>query len=50
VCVVQIASLIGALAPFVVQPWSAWIALGGLALLLWSFGVDVVWLAQRARS
>jgi phosphatidylglycerophosphate synthase len=50
VCVVQIASLIGALAPFVVQPWSAWIALGGLALLLWSFGVDVVWLARHARS
>jgi phosphatidylglycerophosphate synthase len=50
VCVVQIASLIGALTPFVVQPWSAWIALGGLALLLWSFGIDVVWLAQRARS
>jgi phosphatidylglycerophosphate synthase len=48
VCVVQIVSLIGALAPAVVQPWSAVLAFAGLALLVWSFGVDVAWLARRA--
>lgn len=50
VCVVQIVSLIGALAPVVAQPWSAALALAGLVLLVWSFGVDVAWLAQHARS
>jgi phosphatidylglycerophosphate synthase len=48
VCVVQIVSLIGALAPIIVQPWSAAVALAGLLLLVWSFGVDVAWLARRA--
>ena len=48
VCVVQIVSLIGALAPIVVQPWSAALALAGLVLLVWSFGIDVAWLARRA--
>jgi hypothetical protein len=47
---VQIVSLLGALAPFVVQPWSAMLALAGLASLVWSFGVDVVSLARHARS
>ena len=50
VCVVQIVSLLGALAPIVVPPWSAALALAGLAALVWSFAVDVVWLARRARS
>ena len=50
VCVVQIVSLLGALVPLVVQPWSAVLAFAGLALLVWSFGVDVVWLARHARS
>jgi phosphatidylglycerophosphate synthase len=50
VCVLQIVSLIGALAPVVVTPWSAALALAGLALLVWSFGVDVVWLARRAHG
>ncbi len=49
VCVVQIVSLIGALAPLVVQPWSAALALAGLVALVWSFGVDVAWLARHAR-
>ena len=48
VCVVQIVSLIGALAPIVATPWSAVLAFAGLALLVWSFGVDVAWLARRA--
>jgi phosphatidylglycerophosphate synthase len=50
VCVVQIVSLIGALAPLVVQPWSAGLALAGLVALVWSFGVDVAWLARHARA
>jgi phosphatidylglycerophosphate synthase len=49
VCVVQIASLIGALAPLIASPASAALALAGLALLVWSFGVDVAWLARHAR-
>jgi phosphatidylglycerophosphate synthase len=50
VCVVQIASLIGALAPLVASPASRAVALVGLALLVWSFVVDVAWLARHARA
>jgi phosphatidylglycerophosphate synthase len=50
VCVVQIVSLLAALAPVVAAPWSAALALGGLAALVWSFAVDVAWLARHARS
>jgi phosphatidylglycerophosphate synthase len=50
VCVVQIVSLILALAPLVPSPASAAVALAGLAALAWSFAVDVAWLARRAGS
>jgi len=50
VCVIQIVSLLGALAPLVVPPWSVALALAGLAALVWSFAVDVLWLARHARS
>jgi phosphatidylglycerophosphate synthase len=50
VCVVQTASLIAALAPLIALPGSAAVALAGLALLVWSFGVDVAWLARHARA
>ena len=50
VCVVQIVSLLGALAPVVAPPWSAALALAGLVALAWSFGVDVRWLARHART
>jgi phosphatidylglycerophosphate synthase len=50
VCVVQIVSLLGALAPVVALPWSAALALAGLAALVWSFAVDVRWLARAART
>jgi phosphatidylglycerophosphate synthase len=50
VCVVQIVSLLGALAPVVAPPWSAALALAGLAALVWSFGVDVRWLVRHART
>lgn len=48
VCVVQIVSLLGALAPVVAVPWSAVLALAGLVVLVWSFAVDVRWLARHA--
>ena len=50
VCVVQIASLILSLAPFVAPPMSAAIAFAGLVALLGSFAADVAWLARRARG
>jgi phosphatidylglycerophosphate synthase len=50
VCVLQIVSLIVALAPGVPPPWSSAIALAGLLLLVWSFALDVVWLARRAQT
>lgn len=50
VCVVQIVSLIGALGPFVPQPASAALAFVGLGMLVWSFVVDVAWLARHARA
>ncbi|HJR71567.1 MAG TPA: CDP-alcohol phosphatidyltransferase family protein [Gammaproteobacteria bacterium] len=49
VCVVQIVSLIGALVPVVTQPASAALALAGLVVLIWSFAVDVAYLARQAR-
>ena len=49
VCVVQIVSLIAALLPVVTQPASAAIALSGLVVLIWSFAVDVIYLARQAR-
>jgi phosphatidylglycerophosphate synthase len=48
VCVVQIVSLITALAPIIPPPAAAFVALLGLAALVASFGVDVARLARRA--
>jgi phosphatidylglycerophosphate synthase len=50
VCVLQIVSLIAAFTPGVLPPWSNALALTGLLLLVWSFALDVVWLARRARG
>lgn len=47
VCVVQIAALIVALAPIVPPAVSLLLAAGSLALLTWSFAVDVAWLAGK---
>ena len=43
-CVVQIAALIAALLPWIAPRPSAAIAAAGLALLAWSFLVDILWL------
>lgn len=47
VCVVQIGALIALLAPVVQPPLSVTIAAVALAVLVWSFALDVVWLARR---
>lgn len=50
VCVVQIVALIVALAPIVTPPLSTAISAVGLAVLAWSFWLDVAWLARRQGS
>jgi phosphatidylglycerophosphate synthase len=47
VCVVQIVALIVALAPIVTPPLSTAISAVGLAILTWSFALDVAWLARH---
>jgi phosphatidylglycerophosphate synthase len=49
ICVVQIVSLIACLSPVLMPPVSGAVALVGLVALAASFGVDVVFLARRAR-
>jgi phosphatidylglycerophosphate synthase len=44
VCVVQIVTLLVALVPVVPRPLAAAVAAAGLAVLAWSFAVDVAWL------
>ena len=47
VCVIQIVGLGVAVSPFVAATASAVVAAGTLALLTWSFGVDVLWLRRH---
>ena len=49
ICVVQIAALIAALAPIVAPSAALALAAASLALLTWSFAVDVLWLAGARR-
>ena len=49
VCVLQILLLVFCLLPPVSPPWSQSAAALGLLLLVWSFTLDVIWLARRAR-
>src|SRR6185436_13268646 len=46
VCVVQVGTLIACVSPLFPPPASNVVALVGLVLLVWSFGVDVAWLAR----
>ncbi len=39
-----------ALAPLIALPASAALAFAGLAVLVWSFCVDVAWLVRHARA
>jgi len=47
VAVVQIAGLIVALAPIIPLPYSALVAAVTLGALIWSFSVDIIWLARQ---
>jgi phosphatidylglycerophosphate synthase len=47
VCVVQIVALLVALAPITPAPLAVLAAAAGLAALVWSFAVDIAWLAAR---
>ncbi len=46
ICVVQIGVLIGTIAPIIRPPLSVLVAVGALAMLAWSFAVDVRWLRK----
>lgn len=47
VCVAQITTLIVCLGPVIAPRWSAALAAASLALLSWSFAVDILWLARH---
>lgn len=47
VCVVQAGVLCLLLSPLIQPPYSAWLAAGALALLVYSFAIDVAWLLNR---
>lgn len=49
VCVLQVVSLTVCMLPLLDRSWSERLAALGLLLLIWSFAVDVVWLARRAK-
>jgi phosphatidylglycerophosphate synthase len=49
VCVVQIGALTALLAPVLLPPWSAILALVAMIALVWSFAVDALWLWRRHR-
>lgn len=48
VCVLQVVALIVCLGPPLTPGWTALTAAAGLAALLLSFGIDIVWLARHA--
>jgi phosphatidylglycerophosphate synthase len=50
VCVLQVLSLLAALAPVVPAPWSSGVAASGLALLCYSFLADAAWLWRRSEQ
>jgi phosphatidylglycerophosphate synthase len=49
VCVVQIAGLSLAILPRIVPPHSVWLAAALLAILVYSFAVDIIWLCRRSQ-
>lgn len=49
-CVAQVIALILAMAPPVTPLWASAICLAGLALLGYSFGADLAWLAGHAKA
>ena len=49
ICILQAVSLTVCLIPVIPTPWSACIAATGLVLLVWSFSIDIYWLALDRR-
>ena len=47
ICVVQIVGLAAVVSPVIAFPLSVVVAAGTLASLVWSFGVDVIWLRRH---
>jgi phosphatidylglycerophosphate synthase len=50
VCIVQSAALLVCMGPIIPAELGIWVAAAGVALLAWSFAVDVFWLYARHRS
>jgi phosphatidylglycerophosphate synthase len=50
VCIVQIGTLIACVSPLFPRLTSGGVAFVGLVLLVWSFGLDVAWLARQRRA
>jgi hypothetical protein len=49
VCVVQIVALLVAMGPILPRWFAQGVAATGLAILTWSFAVDVAWLRRQVR-
>ncbi len=49
VCVIQILTLILALVPLLPRTWASLLAAIGLVFLVWSFALDIGWLARQDR-
>lgn len=49
-CVIQIAALVALLAPVVQPPVAGFLAAGALAILTWSFALDIFWLARHREA
>ncbi|MCO5760077.1 MAG: CDP-alcohol phosphatidyltransferase family protein, partial [Chromatiaceae bacterium] len=50
VCVIQILTLILALVPLLPRTWASLVAAIGLGFLVWSFSLDIGWLARQERQ
>jgi phosphatidylglycerophosphate synthase len=48
ICVIQTAILALCLSPLMISPWTTLLTAAGLALLMLSFAVDIVWLARHS--
>lgn len=47
VCILQSITLLVCMGPIIPAVLAPWIAAGGIALLTWSFAIDVLWLYER---
>jgi phosphatidylglycerophosphate synthase len=49
VCILQSTTLLICMGPIIPMPLAPWVAAAGIALLVWSFALDVLWLYARHR-